>query len=268
MKLTNWNQNVLFDLSNDQWIALNRWIGDITTEGNTMYKKFPNGFPPSFQKIIISCQRWTTSTFSNINEITTDVENYATSAIGNFSSIQASFDKLPSNAPVPKQLQKETKTAISDLTNKTDKLYSKFQPILTDFKVLSENFTKLNEQWTSNPEKYSAFCDFILFLDYLPIPAGGGSEGISTFLSDFLIQYILIFEICEGGWLALKNDLSAAALSPINVNNAFLASLDLGICINDWQNLQNNASGFAQIVTEAHALWKNPDVQSPWETDG
>lgn len=268
MQLTNINQNAIFNLSNDQWTGLNRWIGDIITSGNNLHQQYPAQFPPSFPEVVTCSQQWTSTTFENISQIITNMHQYAADAITNFSSIQASFNKLAPGSSVPSSLQQETVDYINGLIGKTNALCGEFQPIMNDYDNLVDNFIKIDNQWNANPEDYFEFCGFIMFCDYLPIPPGSSAQDIRTFLSDFLNQFINIFQTCEGGWLALKNDLSAAALSPINVNNAFLASLDLGICINDWQNLQNNASGFAQIVTEAHALWKNPDVQSPWETNG
>lgn len=68
--------------------------------------------------------------------------------------------------------------------------------------------------------------------------------------------------------MALKNDLSAASTSPVNVTNSFLASLDLKICISDWKTMNNKAKDIPQIVTEAHSLWINPYFECPWKNNG
>lgn len=268
MQLTQTNQNALFSLSNDQWIGLNRWIGDIVTSGNRLYQSYPSQFPPSFPQAVTCCQQWTASTFSNIDQVASSVLTYSESAINNFSLIQSAFSKLGPADPIPAQLQQQTNDAISELCANTKSIYALFTPVLNDVVSLQNSFTDVDNEWlaATNTNQYFEFCGFIMMCDYLPIPPGASGNDIRDFIADFFNQYINAFQLFNGAWQALESDLSNATSSPIIVTNAFLASLDIANAINNWQNLQNEVSGFSVIKTEAEALWINPDQESPWKT--
>jgi hypothetical protein len=266
MQLTITNQNALFSISNDQWIGLNRWIGDIITEGNLIYQQYSTGFPPSFPTAVACGQLWSTSTFLAIDQMASNVCNYSTSAIKNFSAILSAYNELAPNAEIPLELQNQTTDAITELCSKTSTLYSQFSPVMEALVAFQNSFIQVNSEWTANSNQYQTFCEFIMFCDYLPFPPGSSSGDIRDFLIDFFNQFVVIFQQFEGAWLALNNDLSAAASSPLSVTNSFLASLDLQNSIHDWTNLQSETSSFSVVLTEAQALWLNPDEQTPWQS--
>lgn len=265
MQLTVINQNALFSLSNDQWIALNRWIGDIITLGNNTYQQYPSTFPSSFHTAVVCSQLWTTSTFFSIDEMAGNVCNYANTAIVNFTVILNAFNALAPNAEIPTSLQNQTAQAINQLSNSTTALYSQFLPIMNELVALQNSFIQVDSDWVSNPIQYSGICEFIAFTDYLPIPPSANPSDIRNFISDFVNQFVQVFQQFEGAWLALKNDLSAAIATPINVTNSFLASLDIKNSILHWSVLLNEISSFSIVLKEAKALWINPGQQTPWQ---
>ena len=266
MQLTVPNQNALFSISNDQWIALNRWIGDIITMGNSTYQQYPNTFPPAFPTAVSNGQLWTTSTFFAIDQMAGNVNTYSTNAIQSFNAILSAFNALPPNSEIPVALQNQTTAAITELSNSTSALYSQFSPVMTALQAFQNAFIEVDNQWLANPTQYQGLCGFIVFTDYLPIPPDANPQDIRDFISDFFNQFVVIFQKFEGVWLALKNDLAAAVAAPISVTNSFLAGLQIQNSILDWTNLQNETSAFSLVLTEAKALWINPQEETPWQS--
>ncbi len=166
------------------------------------------------QDILPLCQAWQNTTFDAIINHAENVATYATNALDAFqnwnpdnystSSLAAEVNKLATNA---KQLHTEAKTIFKEL----------------------QQFLKANQAF----ENFLQTNNFLIPL--LNIPQ---VQAQSFALFDIAIEKVL------GAWGAIQNDLGSGNVTPQQVTNSFIQSLNIQVSKALWKKILDETNAF------------------------
>lgn len=183
---------------------------------------------PPFAALRDRSIQWQSSTFGEIVNHAEMLSEYAESAIAAFSQLQNEISNVPPGHPVLAQLWVDmARVELQQLDSVTSRLATEFSTIagaIDDFRIAN---VAVEEYFTHNPNLVPAWRALAPKVDVSASFAG-------------VVGHL------KGIWLAMQNDVAAAAADGVDVTMPFLAGLDLASAIADWQTIRAEASAFGR----------------------
>ena len=265
MNLTVKNQDELFALPKENWLLINRLVGELITTGKLEYGEKPNSFPPAFVDTVNLSEEWTRTTFGQIEQLAEEIVRYALQARDNWQVINRQLAEVPRGGLIPPSLQTAVDNELTQLKGATDQICRQITPIDQAVITLQSSFIQTATQWKSNQRKYQGFCDVVASAEYLPIPPGASNNSMCRTILAIPMALVHLLDALKGAWQGLSKDLSCVVSHPFDIDLPFVMSLNIANAINDWQRIINRAEGFPQVTKEAMAFWHIPDNGMPWK---
>lgn len=186
--------------------------------------------------LIEECNNWATTDFRRLALLAANIVNYANKAVASFQSLLSSLQARKNN--VTPDIAATAKNTIKELNNSSVALNQNMQEVLANL----QRFLAVNEQFNQ------FFISNHFLVPLLKLPECNPAT-ISQF--DSAVEAVI------GAWNAISSDLAAIDDNKINVDLAFLMSLDINAAITDWKNIAKEAQQFAQNAAGLEQYWQH-----------
>jgi len=186
--------------------------------------------------VLNDCKSWASTDFHNLVSLASNVATYANNAVASFQGILNSLQA--SNNTVTPAIAACTKTALQTLNTSTVSLSNNMQAALTKLKGFLASHQQFNQFFITN--------SFLVPMINVPQLQPTAFNHFDSALEGVL-----------GAWNALSGDIASMDSTTVNVDLAFLMSLDINAAITDWKNIANEANSFAQSAAGQEKCWQH-----------
>jgi hypothetical protein len=235
LHLTDQTLTQLYTIPVEDWIVIQRRVGIVAFAaflGETAAETRLPGFP----RLAMVCKQWQEGTFQALVDHCGVLNAYAGNALHNFEALQTAIAALPAGPTVPTDVQQQTQTALRQLSEATTPLVAEDERLAGAV----HDFMLAHQQ--TNRELKNKFGDSWPDLTNIT-KAVDNATGL-----------------VNGAFQAIDEDLKNAISDKIDVNMAFLESLDISAAIVDWQRIQTETAAFTSHANDLKQYWQPQDM--------